>query len=342
VFKQVSCIGRHSRSTAQVFARRTGTAMMAGAVVTLLFAAHQYWGTDIRTQLAQQDLERQLADSLAEVRVEPGTSAAAQSDSRVPPMLSEIDTSAQGTRPAVALGRLRVPRLGIDLVMVSGAERSSLHHGPGHLTGTPLPGRSGNSVIAGHRATWGAPFAHLDRLRPGDRIQVATSDGRSEFVVRAPNPAPIAQTRRGHRIVRADDFTIADQDMSRNRLTLLTCHPRFGSSQRLVVVADRIDAGSRAVRTAAGPMPPTSTTTPPDVLAFTDPSPARWTDSLPPATLALLFWLLAARLTRGRADRPRWRVLLRTASWRVAGAVLSSLPLFVAFDRVASVLPISG
>ena len=38
--------------------------------------------------------------------------------------------------------------------------------GPGHLSGTPLPGEAGNAVVSGHRDTH---FAFLRGLREGTR-----------------------------------------------------------------------------------------------------------------------------------------------------------------------------
>ena len=50
----------------------------------------------------------------------------------------------------------------------------------------PEPGGAGSAVLAGHIASGGidGAFRHLDRLEPGDRVDVALSDGRLlRFVV---------------------------------------------------------------------------------------------------------------------------------------------------------------
>ena len=52
-----------------------------------------------------------------------------------------------------------------DSVVLGGVSRDQLRRGPGLLPGTPAPGLAGNSVIAAHRITWGAPFSRLDELR---------------------------------------------------------------------------------------------------------------------------------------------------------------------------------
>ncbi|MFP6625625.1 MAG: sortase, partial [Deltaproteobacteria bacterium] len=51
------------------------------------------------------------------------------------------------------VARLRVPRLGIDQVVLAGASGASLAFAPGHLSGTASPGETGSTVISGHRDT---------------------------------------------------------------------------------------------------------------------------------------------------------------------------------------------
>jgi hypothetical protein len=60
-----------------------------------------------------------------------------------------------------------------DLVVVEGTSSSDLLAGPGHLSDTPLPGQSGNSVVMGKSTTAGAPFRHLRNLKRGDTIDVS-------------------------------------------------------------------------------------------------------------------------------------------------------------------------
>jgi len=51
------------------------------------------------------------------------------------------------------VARLTVPRLGIERYVLAGADGAAMAFGPGHVSGTPLPGEAGNSVIGGHRDT---------------------------------------------------------------------------------------------------------------------------------------------------------------------------------------------
>ena len=68
------------------------------------------------------------------------------------------------------LGRIRIPRIGVDEVFVQGTGTADLRQGPGHYPDTPLPGQRGTVAIAGHRTTYGAPFHDVDDLRRGDAI----------------------------------------------------------------------------------------------------------------------------------------------------------------------------
>jgi sortase A len=89
---------------------------------------------------------------------------------------------------------LEIPKLGLREVVVEGTSSGILMSGPGHRRDTPLPGQVGNSVIAGRRATYGAPFRSIDELHPGDQFTVTTGQGKQSFKVldvrRAGNPLP--------------------------------------------------------------------------------------------------------------------------------------------------------
>ena len=132
-----------------------------------------------------------------------------------PPVLVEGDSAA----------RIRIPRIGVDKTVVEGVTTSALREGPGHYPGTPLPGQAGNSAIAGHRTTYGAPFHRLDELQENDLIYVTTVQG--SFVYRVAESLIVAPT----------DVYVLDATDD-NRLTLTTCHPRYSARQRLIIVAE--------------------------------------------------------------------------------------------------------
>lgn len=120
---------------------------------------------------------------------------------------------------------LRVPRLALDAVVFEGVSVDTLTKGPGHMPGTPVPGQPGNSVISGHRTTYGRPFFDFDQLGPGDRIEVETAIGLHVYEVRESF------------VVEPTDVWVVD-DRPGAWLTLTTCNPKFSARERLIITAE--------------------------------------------------------------------------------------------------------
>jgi sortase A len=110
------------------------------------------------------------------------------------------------TRPGAPVAVLDIPRAGIsNLVVVEGTSPEDLTAGAGHLRNTPLPGQLGLSVIFGRRVTFGAPFARLASMKPGDEITAITQQGKSVY-----------------KVVAIGDSQHPVLDQTLNRLALLT------------------------------------------------------------------------------------------------------------------------
>ena len=123
-----------------------------------------------------------------------------------------------------ALGRIRIPEIGVSDVFVEGTDAPDLRRGPGHYPATPLPGQRGTVAIAGHRTTYGAPFHDVDQLRRGDRIELDMPYGR--FTYRVERLKIVAPT--------AVDVT---DPVGYDRLVLSACHPLYSAAQRIIVFA---------------------------------------------------------------------------------------------------------
>ncbi len=123
-----------------------------------------------------------------------------------------------------AIGRLHVPRLDLDMVLVNGTTSTSLKKGPGRDPRTYMPGQGQLVYIAGHRTTYAAPFAHIERMKVGDPIVVDMPYGRFRYAVT------------GHTIVASDDLSVL-RTTGKERLALQACHPRFFATQRYIVWA---------------------------------------------------------------------------------------------------------
>src|SRR5207302_6322841 len=55
--------------------------------------------------------------------------------------------------PRGAIGRVEIPKVGVSQPVFEGTSLDVLANGPGHWTGTAMPGDNGNTVFAGHRVT---------------------------------------------------------------------------------------------------------------------------------------------------------------------------------------------
>ncbi|MGI9611768.1 MAG: class E sortase, partial [Acidimicrobiales bacterium] len=132
------------------------------------------------------------------------------------------------------IARIDIPAIGVRKTIVQGIERQTLRAGPGHYPTTPMPGQPGNAAIAGHRTTHGSPFLDIDRLQPGDHIDVETIDGLYRYEVEAHRSADGSE--RGHFIVDPSEVGVIT-DQGDDRLTLTACHPRYSARQRIIVTA---------------------------------------------------------------------------------------------------------
>jgi sortase A len=123
-----------------------------------------------------------------------------------------------------AIGRIIVPRLGLNMVVVNGTDEASLEKGPGRYLGSGMPGQGRLVYIAGHRTTYLAPFSHIEKLRKGDHVTLEMPY--ATFVYRIT----------GHRIVVADDLSVL-RSHGHESLELQACHPRFFATHRYIAYA---------------------------------------------------------------------------------------------------------
>jgi sortase A len=137
-----------------------------------------------------------------------------------------------------AIGRIIVPRLGLNMVVVNGTDESSLERGPGRDLRSYMPGQDRLVYIAGHRTTFLAPFSHIDAIRPGDPIKLEMPYG--TFAYRAVR----------HVIVPADDLAVL-KSPPHELLALQACNPRFFATQRYIVYGRLVAVEARDGRRLA-------------------------------------------------------------------------------------------
>ena len=108
-----------------------------------------------------------------------------------------------------ALGRLLVPRIGLEVMVADGIDARTLRRAAGHIPGTSRLGSGGNVGIAGHRDSW---FRPLQDVRAGDEVVVTTPGAISRYRVEWAEVTTPEDTRS----LRPTDYSA---------LTLVTCYP---------------------------------------------------------------------------------------------------------------------
>jgi sortase A len=134
-------------------------------------------------------------------------------------------------RSGQSLTRIEIPRIGVNVVVVQGIDENALRAGAGHYPETPLPCASGDVAIAGHRTTYGKPFANVDRLQPGDMIILKTPVGSCVYRV---SRAPF--------VVLPTDWSVVANTPGQFELTLTSCHPKGSASHRIVIKAEMVSS----------------------------------------------------------------------------------------------------
>ena len=212
--------------TTRRLARWLGTLLIVGGTGVLAWALLVWRWQDPFTALytfrEQRELKDEYRDRLAAFGAsvsQPRTAAAlrvaiAQAARRYRRSLGRGDP----------VGRLRIPRLDLDMIVVNGTDDETLKRGPARHVATFLPGEGKLVYVAGHRTTYSAPFSDIDELRPGDRVIVDVPYGTFEYRIRA------------HRVVGSAAVQVL-RSRGREEIALQACHPRFFASHRYIAYA---------------------------------------------------------------------------------------------------------
>jgi sortase A len=362
--------------------------LITAGVVVLLFVVFQLWGTNIQEARSQNNLRSEFEDvvagaqsQLADLDVsdpaddpptgnppeDPETTAPSTTSSTVPGGLTPEVLRFFFPEDGDAVARIEIPSIGVDKIVVNGVQVTDLRKGPGHYPGTAAIGTAGNTSIAGHRTTYGAPFNRIDELDPGDEIHVTGVLGRFTYRVMEPQLAFAAEIDTvdaldaGHIIVRPDATWVLG-DFGDNRVTLTACHPKLSSRQRIIVAAELVDAPTEApefdpevVAELVGDDAPTPTLPAEEI---TDEAPEddaadfptnQSTDDLDAglngerdAIPGAVLWLVAATaiwVLAGVLGRHFFEERLHRVAVRAAGLVPAAICLWFAFEMIDRALP---
>ncbi|MBO0839399.1 MAG: class E sortase [Sciscionella sp.] len=230
--------------------RTIGEVLITAGLVVLLFVVYQVYVTDLfsakKQSVATQAIDKEWANQRGET----------------------FDLA-----DGHGIAKMYVPALGADyhFTIVQGTTQDDLAIGPGHYTGSALPGQPGNFAVAGHRVGKGAPFNDIDMIQPCDAIIIETAhnwfiyrmlptkDEVANWQTHAGDPkckgvAPLGtatnhpqyQATVGQEIVDPSEGDVISPiphhpDMKANPgdmaslITLTTCNPKFSDQQRLIV-----------------------------------------------------------------------------------------------------------
>jgi sortase A len=200
-------------------------------------------GADVAMTLAWKEPLSTIYGSIKQGQAEDSLAALedefpSQSDLRAVEGAGDVDERAEGLADLFAervktgegIGRIQVPSIDLDIVMVQGTDTASLQKGPGHYPETGFPGQGQTIGIAGHRTTYLAPFRKINEIEDGDEITLEMPYGTFTYEVQK------------HEIVDPSQVEIVD-DVGYERLVLTACHPLYSAAQRWAVFAKltRID-----------------------------------------------------------------------------------------------------
>ncbi|MCU7728198.1 class E sortase [Actinoplanes sp. KI2] len=194
--------------------RVSGELMITFGLIVLLFAGYEVFGNSAKVQ----DEQNALTDELNQE----------WNDSTVGPSSAPQGPAAPGES---LVGRLYIPKLDKEWVVVNGVRPQDIKYAPGHYPDTAMPGQVGNFSVAGHRIR--KIFWRLDELTPGDVIGVETRDYWYVYKVY------------GHEVVVPSAVQVVAPvpdkpgvQPTKALLTLTTCNPKFNNYQRLIVHAE--------------------------------------------------------------------------------------------------------
>lgn len=226
--------------------RKLGVALLAlGLSVLAWVGVSLSWGdpfTSIYTAHEQHVLAGQLAQEQRVWQTSPLRARA----------LVDVRTAAEPSRiikmralrfgrmlhDGAPIGRIVIPRIGLNMIVVEGTSEGDLAKGPGHYNAasgaaTALPGAGGVVAIAGHRTTFLHPFRNVDQLRSGDNVYLEMPYGTLRYRVYF------------QKIVGATDWSILGT-RPYEKLVLSACHPLYSATHRIITFARLVGESTKS------------------------------------------------------------------------------------------------
>jgi sortase A len=230
--------GRGRTDVVLLTLRGIGQTLITAGLVILLFVVYEVWVSNLFADAKQRAVHKTFEQQIV------------SGDNPLVGAQSALPGSGAGTIPTgTGIANIYMPRLGSDyhFTIVEGTNDADLEKGPGHYTGTALPGQVGNFAVAGHRVGKGEPFLNLDQLKPGDAVVIETVTDWYVYTVLGDTATgnlatPGVNGVVGREIVKPSDVNVilpvpnhAGTTPNTALITLTTCTPKFSATDRMIV-----------------------------------------------------------------------------------------------------------
>ncbi len=221
--------GKHRRSgSARLMRAFAVTLIVLGALALVDALVTLVWQEPL-TALYATIVQDHLSGELRAVERAPPTPVERRALASLPDEQARISYLASAlerrAHDGAAVGRILIPRVGADYVVVAGTDTGDLIRGPGIYRETHFPGIPGTTAIAGHRTTYLAPFRDINLLKPGNHILLNMPYAHFTYTVT------------GQRVVSPTNVQAAVANVGYTRLVLSACTPLFSAEKRLLVYA---------------------------------------------------------------------------------------------------------
>lgn len=122
---------------------------------------------------------------------------------------------------------LVIPSMRLEQEIFESGDQSALKEGIWRYPHASVPDEGLNTVLVGHRFTYGGPavFYHLDKVKRGDQVVVYWQKQKYEYRVEEVKEVPPTAVEIQHK------------DTGRDMLTIYTCTPLVTAKNRLVIQA---------------------------------------------------------------------------------------------------------
>lgn len=196
-----------------------GELLITLAVFCALYVVWQLWWTGVQSEHRQ--LEAREASSWSKL-ASGDTERVARPQHGNPPV--EPESAADGE----LMAQLYIPRFGEhwERNVVQGTSPSQLAYaGIGHYPTSQMPGELGNVALAGHRAGYGEPLAHVDEFKSGDAIVLRTKNywyvyHYTSYKIVLPDQVDVI----------APNPEQPDDPATKRMITLTTCEPKYSTA----------------------------------------------------------------------------------------------------------------